>query len=106
MRDYFYRFDDRAAMLASLEPLGMTYTPMPEPQIDPETGRKLISAAPIYQAGPEVVQGSHQFALWEVGQLSGYDGWHINLRVIDEALDVSSLAAFEVRPGQPKVVWA
>jgi hypothetical protein len=93
-------------MLAALEPLGMTYTPMPEPQIDPETGRKLISATPIYQAGPEVVQGSHQFALWEVGALAGYDGWHLNVRVIDEAFDVSGLSAYEVYPPNPKVRWA
>ena len=86
MIDTYYRFDDRAAMLAALEPLGMTYS-------DPEG-----TLAPS--------QGSHQYALWEVGALSGYDGWHMNLRVIDEALDVSSLAAFEVGPGQPKVVWA
>jgi hypothetical protein len=86
MKDYFYRFDDRIAMIAALEPLGMTYTDA--------------------DGNAQPSQGSHQFALWEVGALSGYDGWHVNLRVIDEAFDVSSLAAFEVRPGQPKVVWA
>ena len=84
--DYFYRFDDRAAMIAALEPLGMTYTDA--------------------DGNAQPSQGSHQFALWEVGELSGYDGWHTNLRVIDEAFDVSSLVAFEVHPGQPKVIWA
>lgn len=86
MKDYFYRFDDRAAMLAALEPLGMTYS-------DPEG-----TLAPS--------QGSHQYALWETGELTGYEGYHMNLRVIDETLDVSSLEAFQVFPQSPRVVWA
>jgi hypothetical protein len=84
--DYYYRFDDRAAMIAALEPLGMTYTDA--------------------NGNAQPSQGSHQFALWEVGALAGYDGWHLNVRVIDEAFDVSGLSAYEVYPPNPKVRWA
>jgi hypothetical protein len=84
--DYFYRFDDRAAMLAAIEPLGMTYTDA--------------------DGNAQPSQGSHQFALWEVGTLSGYDGWHLNIRLVDESFDVSTLASYEVVPKNPRVIWA
>lgn len=86
MTDYFYRFDDRPAMLAALDALGMVYTP--------EEGE------------PQVSQGGHQYAAWEVGEIPGYTGWHLNLRVVDESFDVSSLEPFRVIPSAPRCVWA
>ncbi len=89
MKDYFYRFDDRAAMLAALEPLGMVYWPEP---VDGEIQE------------PQVVEGTHQYAAWEVGEIQGYTGWHLNVRNID--YDLTSLDIYEVYPPNPKVVWA
>jgi hypothetical protein len=54
----------------------------------------------------KISQGSHQFALWEVGEIIGVDGWHINLRIIDVNFDVSGLEAYAVEPKHPVCVWA
>jgi hypothetical protein len=50
-------------------------------------------------------QGSHQYALWEVGEINGVDGWHVNLRIIDDTLDVSALEPYCVTPRNPVCVW-
>ena len=84
--DLYLKFPDPAAMLDALRPLGMTYTD--------DEGEEHVS------------QGSHQFALWEVGSIEGIDGWHVNLRVIDPEFDVSSLEPFAVFPESPRCVWA
>jgi hypothetical protein len=89
--DHFLKFPTESAMLDALRPLGMTYT---EPT---EDGADLVEHAS---------QGSHQFALHEVGEIPGLDGWHVNLRVIDPELDVSSLEPFAVHPRNPVNVWA
>ena len=84
--DYYLKFDDRQLMLAALEPLGMVYTP--------EEGEQ------------QVIQGGHQWAAHEVGEIPSKSGWHYNLRVVDPEFDVSSLAEFEVYPQNAKCVWA
>jgi hypothetical protein len=86
MTDHYLRFDTPEAMLDALRPLGMTYTD--DEQVE------------------HASQGSHQFALWVVGEIPGKDGWHVNLRVIDEAFDVSSLEVFCVHPQFPVCVWS
>lgn len=86
MTDLYLRFDTPVAMLEALHPLGMTY---------------------MADEGEEhVIQGSHQFALWEIGEIPGVEGWHVNLRVIDPEFDVSSLEPFVVHPTSPRCVWA
>lgn len=82
MTDYFYKFTDQSEALSVMA--DFTYT----------------------DDGTHFSQGGHQYALWEVGEINGYEGWHVNLRVIDESLDVSSLSAFVVTPINPSVVWA
>ena len=86
MIDLYLRFADQAEMLSVLEPLGMTYT-------DDEGVVK-------------VNQGGHQYALWEVGEILGYTGWHVNIRQIDMELDLSALEPFRVYPPYPVCVWA
>jgi hypothetical protein len=86
MTDLYLKFPTPAAMLAALQPLGMTHTD--------DDGIEHAS------------QGSHQYALHEVGEIEGSEGWHVNLRVIDPEFDVSALAEFEVHPGAPRCVWA
>jgi hypothetical protein len=81
MTDHFLKFPDQPAALAAFAALGMTHD-------------------------DQLSQGSHQFALHEVGEIPGLEGWHINLRVIDPALDVSSLEPFAVFPTSPRCVWA
>lgn len=85
MQDYFYKFLDKAQMLSMLESLGMTYTD------DNDT----------YAS-----QGNHQYAAWVVGEMESYAGYHYNLRLIDEAFDVSSLEPYLVFPQNPKVIWS
>jgi hypothetical protein len=79
--DHYLRFPDQPAALAAFAALGMTHD-------------------------EQLSQGSHQFALHEVGEIPGLEGWHVNLRVIDDALDVSSLEPFAVHPRNPVNVWA
>ena len=75
-------------MLEALRPLGMTYMSEGDEPVE------------------MVSQGGHQFAAHEVGEISGVEGWHYNLRVVDPEFDVSSLAEFEVIPTNPRCIWA
>ncbi len=86
MTDYFYRFLDQATMFLLLTPLGMV-------SFDDE-------------GNPSLIEGNHQYAAWQVGEIAGYDGWHLNVRQIDPEFDLSSLTDYEVHPTQPKCVWA
>ena len=85
MIDYYYKFTNEAEMLTVLSANDMTYT-------DDDT---------IYAS-----QGGHQYAAWVVGEMAGYEGYHYNLRLIDESFDVSSLEPYLVVPQNPRVVWA
>jgi hypothetical protein len=86
MKDLYLKFTDQPTALEVLRPLGMTYTDDDEVE--------------------HVSQGGHQYALWEVGEIIGVDGWHINLRIIDVNFDVSGLEAYVVEPQNPVCVWA
>jgi hypothetical protein len=85
MIDYYYKFLDKAQMLDVLTVNGMTYT-------DDE--------------GIHSSQGNHQYAACVVGEISGYEGYHYNLRLVDLSFDVSSLEPYLVHPQEPKVIWA
>jgi hypothetical protein len=86
MVDYFYRFLDQATMFLLLTPLGMV--------------------SEDADGNPSLIEGNHQYAAWQVGEISGYDGWHLNVRQIDPEFDLSSLTAYEVFPPNPVCVWA
>jgi hypothetical protein len=86
MTDLFLRFDTQQDMMTTFRELGLTYTD------DDDT--------------EHVAQGGHQYALWEVGHIPGREGWHVNIRVIDPNLDVSSLEPYQVFPANPVCVWA
>lgn len=86
MIDLYYAFPDQATMYALLEPLGMTYVIDSEPQVTPAT---------------------HQYAAWEVGLIPPNEtAWHLNVRLIDDTFDLSSLEPYIVQPKQPVCVWA
>jgi len=53
-----------------------------------------------------ISQGGHDFALWEVGDIEGVSGYHVNVRLVNEDFDVSSLEQYRVEPTKPRVVWA
>jgi hypothetical protein len=84
MIDLFLKFTDQAKALSVMQ--SFTYTD--------EEGT-------IHLA-----QGSHQHALWEVGELPGREGWHVNLRVLDPEMDLSALEPYRVYPATPDCVWA
>jgi hypothetical protein len=86
MIDLYLRFTDQLEAISVLQPLGMTYTD--------DEGVEQIS------------QGSHQFALCIVGEIPGLTGYHINIRQIDESMDLSSLDSYRVYPPYPVCVWA
>jgi hypothetical protein len=89
MIDLFLRFDSQQDALDTLRPLGMTYTDK-----EADEPSEIIS------------QGSHQYALWEVGEIPGRDGYHINIRVIDPEFDITLLEPYRVYPRNPVCVWA
>ena len=91
MTDYYLKFIDQAAMLEALRPLGMTYT---------------TEATEEAEATEQISQGGHQFAAHELGEISGVEGWHYNLRVVDPEFDVSSLEQYAVFPRNPRCVFA
>lgn len=84
MIDYYLRFTDQTEALTVMS--AFTYTD--------DVGNTYLS------------QGGHQYALWEVGQIPNKDGWHVNLRVVDPTLDLSSVEPFRVYPDHPFCVWA
>lgn len=81
MIDLYYKFLDEQEMLTTLLALGMAYD-------------------------DRVIQGTHQYAAWVVGVINDIDGYHYNLRVIDDIFDVSALEQFIVIPKNPRCVWA
>jgi hypothetical protein len=83
VKDYYLRFQDQQQALEVMQ--SFTYTD---------------------EDGVFLSTGGHQWAMWEVGEINGVEGWHINLRVIDQELDVSSLEPYVVTPRQPRVIWA
>jgi hypothetical protein len=86
MIDLFLRFNDQSHMLEIMPSMNLTYTD--DDDIE------------------HVAQGGHQYALWEVGNIPGRDGWHVNIRVIDPNFVVSSLEPYRVFPANPVCVWA
>ncbi len=85
MIDLYYKFPDQPTALEALSSAGMTYT---------NDGIEHIS------------QGGHDYALWEVGEIEGVGGYHVNVRLVSEDFDVSSLEQYRVEPTKPRVVWA
>ena len=84
MIDYFLKFLDKQQALELMQ--SFTYT-------DEEGNTGWI-------------MGCHQWALWEVGEIPDTEGYHLNLRVIDQELDVSHLEQYSVTPANPVCVWA
>lgn len=82
MIDYYYKFTDHQQALEVMQVF--TYT-------DGE--------------GTHLSQGSHQWAIDNIGELTGSEGWHVNLRLIDKTIDISNLEPYIVTPNTPKVVW-
>jgi hypothetical protein len=84
MRDYFLRFDSRDQAFAAIP--YFTCTDMEE--------------------NPEWIIANGQWALHEVGEIPGKEGWHINVRVVDPEMDTASLEPYAVNPKNPVCVWA
>jgi hypothetical protein len=86
MKDLYYRFKDEQEMFDYLLMADMAF-------VDNEENIIAMS-------------GNHQYASWVVGTIEGIDGYHYNLRLIDEDFGVSLLEPFIVVPVNPKCVWA
>lgn len=86
MIDYYYAFPDRMTMCSALEPLGMIYA---------------------MDDGPQIIQATHQYAAWEVGLIPPNEtAWHLNVRLVDDTFDLSSLQPYELVPKNPVCRWA
>lgn len=86
MRDLYLRFDSPEQMMQIMTLMNLTY------QDDEQN---------------TIVQtGSHEYALWEVGEIPGRSGYHVNMRIIDPDFDVTLLEPYQVYPSQPVCVWA
>lgn len=85
MIDFYYRFLDQSEMFTLLEPLGM------------------VSFSD--DGVPQLIEGNHQYAAWQVGVIPSYDGWHLNVRQIDPEFDLSSLTDYQVFPHNPVCTW-
>lgn len=96
MIDYFFKFNSKLEAYDAFRPLGVVMTD--------DSGNEYLQ------------QGSEQFALSEVGEIpkanytdeSGNEvrPWHVNVRLIDEALNLSSLESFQVTVRNPINLWA
>lgn len=85
MIDCYYRFNDTHLMYEMLLNLGLVA---------------------INDANEYIVIPSHQYALCDVGEIPGKEGYHINLRILDPNFDTSSLIPYQVFPTNPVCVWA
>jgi hypothetical protein len=82
--DYFLKFPDEAEANALL------YTPAPEPA----EGEEPQPPTP------------HYANIDTLGIIEGYDGWHVNVRLVVGAEDAAPLVPFMVFPTVPLRVWA
>lgn len=81
--DYFLKFPDEAAANAVL------YTPAPEVESE------------------EPVPPTPKYAnIDTLGVIEGYEGWHVNVRVVLGQEDGEPLVPFCVYPVVPRRVWA
>jgi hypothetical protein len=83
MTDYYLKFTDQQQALEVMQ--SFTYTD---------------------DDGVHLSQGGHQWAIWVVAEIEGVSGFHVNLRLIDQELDVSTLEPYVVTPRNPRVIWA
>jgi len=118
MTDLYYKFPDQLTALEALSAAGMTVTSF-ETKRD-ELGN--IVYRTIQQEAFEVYENEDGEltsrilldengnptidALWEVGEIVGVEGYHVNVRLVNEYFDVSSLEQYVVTPRNPKTVWA
>lgn len=92
MKDLFLIFPSAQVMRSVLRSTGLTYFTDPN-----EEGGEPIEY---------VSTASLQYSLWEVGEITGSDGWHVNLRIIDTEFDVSFLEPYRAFPSTPYCTWA
>lgn len=82
-------------------------TPNFQPKLD-EFGNPIMEEVqiPVMETVERANLGGHQYAAWVVGEISGIDGYHLNVRLIDENFDLSSLQPYLVIPKNPICTWA
>jgi len=85
MKDLYLRFDSHEVMMDALRLSNMTQS---------------------YEDKEFVKSGGHDYAAWEVGEIPGVEGWHLNIRVVSPDFDYSALEPYLVIPKNPRVVWS
>jgi len=86
MKDLYLRFADESEAHAVLTPFGLAYV-----------GGSEALLFTTRQGGID---------LDVIGEIPGRSGFHANLRVMDDDMDVSSLDPYVVNPANPVRVWA
>lgn len=93
MRDLYLRFHDEEEMRRALVDVGFT---------EEGPGRLFHHLIAIDVVGEMTINiGSVDAPVF-----STLPGWHVNLRVMDDALDISALGGYSVIPTNPVRVWA
>lgn len=100
MKDLYLRFNDAAEMRTKLNKAGFVFDEEQDILSHPDRSLDIIGiiAVPsgINNAGEEN----------EYIQYINLPGYHANLRVTDDSLELASLDAFAVFPDSPYRVWA
>jgi len=100
MKDLYLRFADAAEMCTQLIELGFA--------VDEEQGCLYHSAISLDAVGvitftTEIENPGKEYGIIKYETLPGY---HVNLRVMNDELDLSPLEKFSVNPKTPVRVWA
>lgn len=86
MKDLFLKFDNQEHMMQVFTSLNMV--------IESLSGE------------PCITQANHDYSVYEVGDIPGKSGWHVNMRILNLDWDYSVVVPYQVHPMQPYCVWA
>ncbi|HGP0311683.1 TPA: hypothetical protein ACLE2D_002414 [Citrobacter freundii] len=100
MKDLFLRFSDADNMLLQLIAVGFTADEEQNCLYHPDISLDIIGVITV--PGETINPGEEN----EIVKYVNEPGYHANIRVIDDDLDLSTLDAFTVTPKTPARVWA
>ncbi|HCC75065.1 MAG TPA: hypothetical protein DEQ42_04980 [Shigella sp.] len=100
MKDLYLRFNDAAEMRTKLIKAGFVFDEELGSLYHPDISLDIIGIIAV----PSEIQNAGEEN--ETIQYANLPGFHVNLRVTDDSLELASLDAFAVFPDSPYRVWA